>query len=152
MNQNTRTDTPYNPNPTHTQPRDEPMSQPPVVPSATDSPLPNNTGVNSPDWDSDTRDATNYDLGNHSIDEFEGEFRRYEHDFNRFEEENRSQPEEWWDESKRKVRFAMQGLRADLDQARDNGPEAWEEMKSGLRNALDDLKEGYRNAVRELKD
>lgn len=74
----------------------------------------------------------------------------YEEDFRRFEEENRNQPAEWWDEKKQQTKRSLVEMRAKLDALKDSAPDAWGEMKESIGQAFAELSQGYRRAIREL--
>lgn len=74
----------------------------------------------------------------------------YEEDFRRFEEENRDQPAEWWDEKKQQTRRSLAEMRAKIDALKDSAPDAWGEMKESIGQAFAELSLGYRRAIREL--
>ena len=74
----------------------------------------------------------------------------YEEDFRRFEEENRNQPAEWWDEKKQQTKRSLVEMRAKLDALKDSAPDAWGEMKESIGQAFAELSLGYRRALREL--
>ncbi len=74
----------------------------------------------------------------------------YEEDFRRFEEENRDQPAEWWDEKKHEAKRSLAEMRAKLDAFKDSAPDAWGEMKESIGQAFAELSLGYRRAIREL--
>ncbi len=76
----------------------------------------------------------------------------YEDDFRRYEEENRNQPAEWWDDAKQQVRHSLVELRAKFDALKDNAPDAWGEMKDGIGHAMAELSTSYHRAIRELKE
>lgn len=75
----------------------------------------------------------------------------YEEDFRRFEEENRDQPKEWWDDQKQQAKRSLSEMRAKLDALNDSAPDAWGEMKESVGQAFAELSMGYRRAVRELE-
>ncbi|MBL8048460.1 MAG: hypothetical protein JNJ45_07235 [Chthonomonas sp.] len=85
-------------------------------------------------------------------DQADSHLKLFETDYRRFEEENATQPKEWWDESKRAVRAQMEELRANLNRMKDNAPDAWGEMRDSIGAALGNLGDGYRKAVRELNE
>lgn len=74
----------------------------------------------------------------------------YEEDFRRFEEENRDQPAEWWDEKKQQTKRSLAEMRAKIDALKDSAPDAWGEMKESIGQAFAELSLGYRRAIREL--
>lgn len=140
-----------NPTPSHAQQREQPMSQPPITPHAADQPHPNNTEINSPELVTEKVSQTGWGFGNDSLDDFEKDFRAYEDDYRQYLEENRDKSEEWWDESKRKMRDQMSEMRAHFDRVRENGGSAWDEAKDSMRKIFEDIKIGYEKTVRELR-
>lgn len=74
----------------------------------------------------------------------------YEEDFRRYEEENRDQPTEWWDDEKKQTKRSLAEMRAKLDALKGNAPDAWGEMKEGVGQAFAELSLGYRRAIREI--
>jgi len=140
-----------NPNPSHAQQRDEPMSQPPITPHAADQPRPNNTEINNPDLVTKRVSDTGWGFGNDSLDDFENNFREYEEDYRQYLDENYDKSEEWWDESKRKMRNQMREMRGNIDRVREKGGSAWEEAKEGMHSTLQDIQNGYEKTVRELR-
>lgn len=75
----------------------------------------------------------------------------YEDDFRRYEEENRDQPAEWWDDAKKNVKRSLVDMREKLDSVKDNAPDAWGEIKDGVGNAYAELATSYHRAIREVK-
>lgn len=75
----------------------------------------------------------------------------YEDDFRRYEEENKHQPAEWWDESKQKIRQSLAEMRVKLDSIKENAPDAWGEIKDGVGKAYAELATSYHRAIREVK-
>jgi len=83
-------------------------------------------------------------------EEAEARFRQIENDFRNYQEANKNQPSEWWDDARMGVREQIRMMRRRFDELKSKAPDAWDEMKDGFNGAMHKLESGYKSAIREL--